>query len=83
LERAFEESEVFEVVKALNDNKPQTLTVFLWLSFNLVRGFLKKMSRASFISSMLGISLKGASMPRLLPLFPRKLEWWISRIFVL
>jgi hypothetical protein len=39
LKRAFEEGEVFEVVKALNSDKPQTLIVFLSRSSKLVGMF--------------------------------------------
>jgi hypothetical protein len=44
LERAFQESKHFEVVKAINGDKALGMMVFLWLSSNLVGGFLNKMS---------------------------------------
>jgi len=39
LERDFEESEVFEVVKNLNGDKPLDLMVFLWVFFKHVGKF--------------------------------------------
>lgn len=44
MERAFEQSGVFEVVKALNGDKAPALTAFLWPSFKLARRFSKKIS---------------------------------------
>jgi len=44
MERAFEESEVFDVVKALNKDKALGLIVFRWPSSSLVVRSLKKIS---------------------------------------
>lgn len=68
LERAFEKSETFEMLKALNGNKASGPNGFSLAFFQSCLEVLKE----DVMNFMLETSLKGDSVTFLLPLLPRK-----------
>lgn len=70
MERAFEESEVFELVKALDGDKAPD--GFSLAFFHTYWEVLKEDIKNVFYDSMVEVSVKEVSMQPLLPLFLRK-----------
>jgi hypothetical protein len=73
LERDFEESEVFEVLKALNQGKaPKPFSLaFFQVCWEVLRVYVMNVFHEFHACK----KLKGASMPLLMPLFPRRHGW--------